>query len=213
VRISELARRGEVPVATVKYYLREGLLPEGVLTSPTQARYDDEHLARLRLVRALLGPGRLSVARTRDVLAAITTPPADAYDLLGVAAAAVGESARDDDPTHPQVHELMRRWGWPVEQKDCPSHAALARALTALDDADFVPPEGMLDLYAAHLGAIGEAELAGTPTGSAAAAVRYVVLGTVLMEPVLLAIRRLAQQAAAEQRFAGRPSPRSEARG
>ena len=34
------------------------------------------------------------------------------------------------------------------------------------------------------------------PTESAAAAVRYVVLGTVLVEPVLLALRRLAQQEA-----------------
>jgi DNA-binding transcriptional MerR regulator len=209
VRISELARRGGVPVATVKYYLREGLLHEGVLTSPTQARYDDSHLARLRLIRALLGPGGLSVSRARDVLAAIAAPPPDTYDLLGVAAAAIGDSRPGTDGEHPQVHELLRRWGWPVDDKDCPSHAALARALAALDDAEFVPPEGMLDVYADHVGAIAEAELAGTPTGSASAAVRYVVLGTVLMEPVLLAIRRLAQQAAAEQRFAGEPSPRS----
>jgi hypothetical protein len=111
------------------------------------------------------------------------------------------------------VHQLMRRWGWPVEEKDCPSHAALARALAALDDAEFEPPAGMLDVYADHVGAIAEAELAGTPTGSAAAAVRYVVLGTVLMEPVLLALRRLAQQAAAARRFAGQPSPGPGARG
>jgi hypothetical protein len=32
---------------------------------------------------------------------------------------------------------------------------------------------------------------------------RYVVLGTVLMEPVLLAIRRLAQQSASFERFGG----------
>jgi hypothetical protein len=32
---------------------------------------------------------------------------------------------------------------------------------------------------------------------------RYVVLGTVLMEPVLLAMRRLAQQSASFERFGG----------
>ena len=207
MRISELAGRGGVPVATVKYYLREGLLPEGELTSPTQARYDDGHLARLRLVRALLGPGRLSVARARDVLAAIDAPPADTYDLLGVAASAIGDADPTGPDEHPRVHELLRQWGWPVAEKDCPAHQTLARALAALDDAGFVPPEGMLDVYAAHVGAIGQAELAGTPTSSAAAALRYVVLGTVLMEPVLLAMRRLAQQAAAARRFAGQPSP------
>ena len=53
---------------------------------------------------------------------------------------------------------------------------------------------------------IGEAELAATPTDSAAAAVRYVALGTVLMEPVLLAMRRVAQQSAAARRFGAQPT-------
>lgn len=208
MRISELAGRSGVPVATVKYYLREGLLHEGELTSRTQARYDESHLARLRLVRALLGPGGLSIARTREVLAAIESPPPSAYDLLGVAAGALGTGSPPGATDHRRVHALMERWGWPVETGNCGNHEALATALAALDDAGFEPPEGMLDLYAAHLGAIGEAELAATPTSSAAAAVRYVVLGTVLMEPVLLAMRRMAQQAAAARRFADQPSPR-----
>ena len=37
MRISELARRSGLPVATVKYYLREGLLPAGEPTAATQA--------------------------------------------------------------------------------------------------------------------------------------------------------------------------------
>lgn len=206
MRMAELAARSGVPVATVKYYLRERLLHEGELTSPTQARYDDSHLARLRLVRALLGPGRLSVATTRDVLRAIEQPPDGTYDLLGVAATAVGPGSgpRACEPEdHPRVHALLRHWGWPVEEQDWAGHDALARALDALDDAGFEPPPGILDTYAQAMTAVGEAEIAGVPTGSAAAAVRYVVLGTVLVEPVLLAMRRLAQQAAAARRFAG----------
>lgn len=209
MRVSELARRSDVPVATVKYYLRERLLHEGVLTSPNQARYDDTHLTRLRLVRALLGPGGLSVARTRDVLAAIDAPPDGFYDLLGVAAGALGEDDQPDPDDHPDVHALLRRWDWPVEEQSCASHQALGRALTALADADFTPPDDLLDLYARQLDGIGEAEIAGVPTDSPAAALRYVILGTVLMEPVLLAMRRIAQQAAAARRFT--PVGRSEA--
>ena len=41
MRISELSARTGVPVATIKYYLREGLLPEGERTAPTQATYAD----------------------------------------------------------------------------------------------------------------------------------------------------------------------------
>ena len=43
--------------------------------------------------------------------------------------------------------------------------------------------------------------VAGVPTDSAEAAVRYVVLGPVLVEPLLLALRRMAQQEASARRF------------
>lgn len=203
MRISELAQRSGVPLATVKYYLRERLLHEGERTSATQARYDESHLARLRLVRALLGPAGLSIAAARQILAAIDDPPSSTYDLLGVAAGAL-EGKRAEPKEHPRVHALMERWGWPVE--DCATHGPLAEALAALDDAGFEPPEGMLDLYAEQMQTIGEAELAATPTDSAASAVRFVALGTVLMEPVLLALRRMAQQSAAARRFGAQPT-------
>ena len=73
MRISELSTRSGVPVPTIKYYLREGLVPEGVRSSPTQAEYDDVHLQRLRVIRALVGSG-VSVAETRKVLAALDRP-------------------------------------------------------------------------------------------------------------------------------------------
>ncbi|MFI8354714.1 MerR family transcriptional regulator [Streptomyces cyaneofuscatus] len=52
MRLAELSERSGVPTATVKYYLREGLLPAGRRVSATQAEYDEGHLRRLRLVRA-----------------------------------------------------------------------------------------------------------------------------------------------------------------
>ena len=71
MRISELSRTSRVPTATIKYYLRERLLHEGRLTSATQAQYDGTHVARLRLIRALLGPAGLSVVKARQVLDAV----------------------------------------------------------------------------------------------------------------------------------------------
>jgi DNA-binding transcriptional MerR regulator len=203
VRISELARQAGVPVATVKYYLREGLLHEGELTSVTQARYDDTHVARLRLVRSLLGPGGLSIARARAVLAALDEPPPDDLDLLGVAAHAVRPAV--ELRPHPEVHALMEHWGWTVHERDCLDHQVLADALDALAAAGFESPPGVLDTYAAAMDDVARAEIAHLPTTSPAAAVRYVVLGVVLNEPVLLAMRRLAEQAAAEVRAAGPP--------
>ena len=203
MRISELARESGVPVATVKYYLREGLLHGGELTSVTQARYDDTHVARLRLVRSLLGPGGLTVTTARAVLAALDDPPADSRDLLGVAAHAVRRPV--EVRPHPEVHALMERWGWSVRERDCLDHQVLADALEALNAAAFESPPGVLDAYAAAMDDVARAELDHLPTGSRDAAVRYVVLGVVLNEPVLLAMRRLAEQAAAEALPTGRP--------
>lgn len=86
MRISELAEQSSVPVATIKYYLRIGLLHDGRLTAPRQAQYDDGHVGRLRLIRALLGPGGLSVAEAGKVLQQLDDPPESAHDLLGIAA-------------------------------------------------------------------------------------------------------------------------------
>jgi DNA-binding transcriptional MerR regulator len=199
MRISELSRESGVPVATIKFYLREGLLHDGVLTSATQAQYDETHVARLRLVRALIGPGGLSLAAARSLVQAIEDPPSSVHDLLGVAAMAVGRPAAQHD--HSRVHDLMRAWGWRVDDKDCETHAALEDALQALDAAGFDLAEGALEVYVQHMRAIAEFEIAAVPTESAAAAVRYVVLGTVLIEPLILNLRRMAQQEESARRF------------
>src|SRR6478752_4591497 len=66
MRISELAGATGVTVPTIKYYLREGLLSEGARTSATQAEYGEDHVRRLRVVRALIESG-VTVAETRKV--------------------------------------------------------------------------------------------------------------------------------------------------
>ena len=70
MRLAELSERSGVSTATIKYYLREGLLPPGRRVNATTAEYDEEHLRRLRLVRALIQVGRVPVATAREVLGA-----------------------------------------------------------------------------------------------------------------------------------------------
>lgn len=170
MRISELSSQTGVPLATIKFYLREKLLHEGVRTSATQAQYDESHVARLRLIRALLGPAGLSVAAAQRVIRAIEEPPESLHELLGVAATAVAGPNVDD-------------------------------ALRALEEAGFELPEGALDVYLDHMRQIAQFEIDNLPTDSPTAAVRYVVLGTVLIEPLLLALRRVAEQEASARRF------------
>lgn len=200
MRISQLAAETAIPVATIKFYLREKLLHDGELTSPTQAQYDDSHVQRLRLVRALLGPGGLSVAAARELLQQVSDPPESGDAVLGVAHHAVNASASHDvDLTAAQ--ELVQHYGWRTSSVDRGSQAALANALQGLDAAGFELADGAMDLYARVMHEVAEFELAHVPTESTEAAVRYVVMGTVLVEPLLLALRRLAQQDAAARRF------------
>ena len=53
IKISELAERADVPVATVRHYLREGLLPEPVRTSRNMAYYPPDFVERIRLIKQL----------------------------------------------------------------------------------------------------------------------------------------------------------------
>ncbi len=207
MRISQLATATEVPVATIKYYLRENLLHDGVLTSATQARYDDSHVRRLKLIRALIGTAGLSISATREVLLALENPPESGHDLLGIAHRAVTRTAPDDVDLS-TAQQLLDRWGWGAETCDHNTQAALVEALRGLSAAGFDPTPALLDRYAAAMRDVAETDVESVPTDSAEAAMRYVVLGTLLMEPVLLAMRRLAQQSASFQRFGVAGLPR-----
>ena len=200
MQISELARRSGVPVATIKYYVREGLLPQGELTGATRARYGEDHLERLGLIRALLGPGGLSVATARAVLEAVDTPATSVHQALGVAHRALPGVGPDTPRDLEQARELLRRRGWQVAD-DSPALCALAGALEALRAAGAAPSEELLDRYADAAGEIGARDVADVPAGSLAETVRFVVVNTVLLEPVLLALRRLAQEDASNRRF------------
>jgi DNA-binding transcriptional MerR regulator len=202
VRISQLAAVTDIPVATIKYYLRENLLHDGVRTSATQARYDDSHVRRLKLIRALVGTARLSVNAAREVLLCLDNPPTSGHELLGIAHQAVTPAVPDDVDLS-SADALLERWGWGAEACDRRTRAALVEALRGLSSAGFEPSAALLNRYAAAMRDIAEADVEGVPTGSTEAAMQYVVLGTLLMEPVLLAMRRLAQQRASLDRFGG----------
>ena len=53
LKMGELAERSGVSAATIKHYLREGLLPEPVRTSRNMAYYPPEFVDRIRLIKRL----------------------------------------------------------------------------------------------------------------------------------------------------------------
>src|SRR5919106_1373222 len=119
MRISELSSRSGVPVATIKYYLREGLLAPGTKTGPNQADYGDEHLHRLRLVRALVEVGGLSVATVGEVVTAIEDQTRSMHEVLGVAHGALAPRSNekpDRSAARAQVDVFLDELGWSIDE-------------------------------------------------------------------------------------------------
>ena len=194
MRISELAERAGLSLATVKFYLREGLLPPGRPRSATQADYDDTHLARLRLVRALAEVGGLSLASVREVLRSIESDPRDAATAVGAAHEALGPATRDGDPAEPaRALAVLDQLGWTV-WPDSSAVRQLDAALAAAASVGLAEDPARIRAYGEAALQVATTDVASIPADSAEGTAAYVVLGTVLYEPVLLALRRLAQQ-------------------
>src|SRR3954469_7701306 len=68
LRIDDLARSADVPVDTIRYYAREGLLPPAIKSGKNRL-YGPEHLERLARIRALQTK-RFSLAAIRAILTA-----------------------------------------------------------------------------------------------------------------------------------------------
>jgi DNA-binding transcriptional MerR regulator len=68
LRMGELAEASGVSAATIKHYLREGLLPEPVKTSRNMAYYPAEFVERIRLIKQLQEERYMPLRVIRDLL-------------------------------------------------------------------------------------------------------------------------------------------------
>ncbi|MFE0808491.1 MerR family transcriptional regulator [Streptomyces sp. NPDC058794] len=218
MRISELSRRSGVSIPTIKYYLRDGLLPPGRSTAANQAEYDDDHVRRLRLIRSLIGVRGLSVSATRDVLAAVDEQQGDVHLLLGLVlgalpversgrpprragAAEPSAAGADSEEVDDDVAALTAEMGWKTSPNP-PAAQVVAETLETLralgvdyDWRSLVPYAELADRQARL--DLDQLRDAGDPLQQAERA----LLLTVLLEPALLALRRLAQEHHSALRF------------
>ena len=234
MRIGELALAGGVPLPTVAYYLRERLLPAGVPTGHNRADYGAAHVDRLKLVRALIEIGGLSVAAVHEVLAAAGDPGTGPRELLVLVQDAAdrpggrGAGGKPQDVRRARVRlaEAVEAHGWKVE----PDSAALdlaAQALAAFDSFDAGCLAELVGEYAEAADRVARSEVAalaklagtdgpdgipGPVTGPGPSAGppgpssrEQMVLGAVVGEALFAALRRLARQNAAAR--LGRPDP------
>ncbi|MFF8610108.1 MerR family transcriptional regulator [Streptomyces sp. NPDC015346] len=200
MRLSELSRTSGVPAPTIKFYLREGLLSPGVRTNTNQARYGPGHLHRLRLIRALLDIGGLSLAEIGDVLAASAGSDTGLGHLPRAARQpALGTTRRDTEPRDTEdahatdeVLALVQRQGWLVSPGD-PAVEAAAEALAALLQLGRHDFAERLDTYAAAADTVAASDVGGLDRRTdPARATETLIVGNVLGERLLAALRRLA---------------------
>ncbi|WP_433295311.1 MerR family transcriptional regulator [Actinoplanes sp. CA-030573] len=198
--MGELSRRSGVPIPTIKFYLREGLLPPGVATAANQADYDEEHLRRLALVRALIDVGGVSVAGAREVVAALRAYADDPFELLGSAQTAVTPRHRLDRETpqwraaRERVGALIAERGWLVPPES-PQIDLVADALAAGEALGVSELFELLHEYATAADQLAAVEVrAVLDRPDPAGRMELVVLGTVFGEALFNALRMLAHQ-------------------
>lgn len=152
-----------MPVATIKYYLREGLLPPGTATAPTRAEYGEERLRRLRLIRALIEIGEIPVAAVRHILERVDDESVSLHDMFGAVQYSLGPQPSrqtldaDGQAAGRDIDELIAELGWKVTP-DAPARALLASALAALRRAGAARGPG-LPVYARAMAALAAKEV------------------------------------------------------
>ncbi len=199
MKISELSQRSGVSVASVKFYVREGLLPPGVPTAPNQASYDDEHERRLRLIRALVDGGGLSLANVRAALRAVDDDTTTLHDAFGAVMHALDERAQavdaDTAAAEAGVRDWLARRGWRIDP-GAPAPLALAELLVTLQRFGVPLTIDAFDAEADAAAARACAEVAyARAQPNRGAAVETMVLGTVVIERIFAQLRRLALEA------------------
>jgi DNA-binding transcriptional MerR regulator len=204
VRISELSRESGVPVASIKYFKREGLLPEGRATAATMVEYGPDHVKRLRLIKALTVVGGLSIAATREVLAAIDQARHPAQTLKAVSyAMSVPGGARtgagdvheaEDNDVRAQVDDLIAAMGWDVDGAS-PHVKALAATLREMQRMGVGPAPDALASYARLAASAARLDLQHAATdGDRMALAEQTAISLALSGPLLELLRRIAQE-------------------
>jgi DNA-binding transcriptional MerR regulator len=208
MKISELSDRTGLTVQTIKFYLREGLLPKGTATAATRAEYDAGHLERLRLIRALREVGDVPVSAIRRIVDAIDDQEVGLHDLLGTAQHALGPyiEVPNGDPdwraARQDVAALLAELGWRVSP-EAPARDLLAHTFVALRKLGFPVVLTELRPYIEAADTLAAHEATRVSTGDARSrAIHGMLVTTVLYEQILIALHRLAQENASARRFA-----------
>lgn len=170
-----------------------------------QVDYGEVQLQRLRLIRALLETGGLSVAATRDVLRSLDDgdrPLAETFETAQHALSASHTTVTaPTESSRRRIAAAAAKRGWAFTD-DNPGIAVAARALDGLDAIGFDAPAEYVEAYAEAAALVAAVDLQALRTRPDADRIaELMVVGTVLGDPLFAGLRRIAHQDATHALF------------
>lgn len=196
--ISQIVQLSDTPAATIKYYVRAGLLPAGTRHGENRTSYDESHVHRLRLIRAMLEVGKLSVGSAADVLAALddtSKPMGQTFEVAQNALArnTVADVSEPSPDSIDRADGVIERAGW-LNCGDNIGRRILAQTIDGFAKAGHPMTDKYLDRYAAAADLVAGADLdAVGAIADPAERTELMVVGTVLGDALSLGLRRIAQ--------------------
>jgi DNA-binding transcriptional MerR regulator len=204
MRMADLSRNSGVPIATIKFYQREGLVPAGTRTAANQAQYDETHVRRLRLIGSLTGVSRLGLGAVRQILAAMDDPGVPLAQLHAVVSAELlagrplplsGEPLAQAAGA---VERSLAARGWRAD-RDAPAYGTLVEAVAALQQLAGDADEALLEPFLKAVEALAQRQAAALVKQDAendrmAVAARTAVFATALDALRMLAEHRFLQE-------------------
>lgn len=208
MRISELAERSGLSLATVKYYLREDVLHPGRKENARLAEYDETHLARLKLLRILRDVGDIPVDRLREIVAAVDDERLSLHDVFARAADATAPSATPapTEGARAMSDEVIASAGWTDVRVDAADRDSLASVLGLIAAAHpgAVTPDSLRPyIEAADTIARTDIEHLAQQHGRTDL-LESMVVGQVLFGRLIGVLRRLAEEHYSSARFRDR---------
>jgi DNA-binding transcriptional MerR regulator len=213
MRISELSDTSGVPVPTIKFYLREGLLHPGEKLTPRLTEYDETHRKRLGLLRILREVGDVPVDRLGLLVGTTQSRHSTVHEMLAAASDALAPQPAPPGPDRAAVREmadgLIDRAGWSNVGPDSVDRDNLASVLEAImryQTHGSDPSAAMPYVRAAD--EIARSDIWHLDTGKdRLELLEEMVVGQVVFGQLLLILRRLGEEHYSAERFGAVTDP------
>jgi len=157
LRISELARRTGASVATIRFYIREGLLPRPTTkTSRNMAYYDESFVPRIQLIRRLQQERHLPLRVIRSLVTAEAGRGDEAFPDLALVEAKV-LAAMDPEPTGASIDRdaVIAQTGISAEDLDELGELGIVTPMRAGKRVEYGPEDVVLAETVARVRGVG----------------------------------------------------------